>query len=177
MKVIIRRSNKGDVDGIYECHKECFKLSDHWYKSAIQQYVDKSYVIELADNIVENITRKIIGVLLQGSIIPCDLSEVNSFLPMTENGDLYIKKNLHLGLTMGISMLCIHPEYRKKGLAKKLIELHIKENPDKLLCLNTRSSNPAYSLYLKMGYEHIVTVKNKYYFPTEDSSFMVRGVI
>ena len=171
MKVIIRRSNKGDMDGIYECHKECFKLSDHWYKSAIQQYVDKSYVIELDE------TRKIIGVLLQGPVIPCGASEVDSFIPITENGKLYIEKQTHLETNMGISMLCIHPEYRKKGLAKKLIQLHIKENPDKLLCLNTRSSNPAYNLYLKMGYEHIVIVKNKYYFPTEDSYFMVKGMV
>ena len=72
-------------------------------------------------------------------------------------------------------MLCIDPKYRGKGLAQKLINIHFKSNDDKkILCLNTRKSNLAYNLYLKMGYEHIVTVKNKYFQPNEDSYFMIK---
>jgi len=62
-------------------------------------------------------------------------------------------------------------------LAKKLIEKHWQDNPNKILCLNTRRSNiNAYSLYKKMGYEHIALIKNKYFLPTEDSIFMIKDL-
>jgi hypothetical protein len=46
MKIRIRRSNKEDVDGIYDCHLKCFEQGDHWYKSTIKQFVDNSFVVE-----------------------------------------------------------------------------------------------------------------------------------
>jgi len=171
MKVRMRKSNKGDIDNIYNCHKECFQQGDHWYKSTIQQFVDDSIVIESID---EN---KIIAVLLQGQIAPCDLSEVNDFIPESESGTIFKNNNLHLETCTGITMLCVLPEYRGKGLAKKLIEQHFKENQDEILCLHTRKSNPAYNLYIKMGYEHIASIKEKYYFPTEDSCFMIKKTV
>jgi hypothetical protein len=63
MKIRIRRSNKEDVDGIYDCHLKCFEQGDHWYKSTIKQFVDNSFVVEEVD------TKNIVGVLLQGPII------------------------------------------------------------------------------------------------------------
>jgi ribosomal protein S18 acetylase RimI-like enzyme len=72
-------------------------------------------------------------------------------------------------------MICIDPKYRGKGLAKKLIEKHWKDNNNKLVCLNTRKSNiTAFMLYKSMGYEHIAYIKNKYFLPTEDSIFMIK---
>lgn len=169
MKIRIRRSNKDDVDGIYDCHKECFEQGDYWYKSSIQQFVDRSYVIEAVE------TKKIVGVLLQGPIVPCEMSEVDNFVPVSKTGEIFIENKLHLETNYGITMLCIVPECRGKGLAKKLIELHFKENDNEMLCLNTRASNNAIELYKKMGYEHVATIKDKYYFPTEDSVFMVKN--
>ena len=55
-------------------------------------------------------------------------------------------------------MLCIHPDFRNKGLASKLIELHLKENKDELICLKTRKSNPVFNLYKKFRYEHILII-------------------
>ncbi len=169
MKIRIRRSNKDDVDGIYDCHKECFEQGDHWYKSSIQQFVDRSYVIEAVE------TKKIVGVLLQGPIVPCEMSEVDNFVPVSKTGEIFIENKLHLETNYGITMVCVVPECRGKGLATKLIELHFKENDNEMLCLNTRASNKAIDLYKKMGYEHIATIKDKYYFPTEDSVFMVKN--
>ena len=176
MKIRIRRSNKDDVDGIYECHKKCFDQGDHWYKSSIQQFVDKSYVIEDITNKSEtNKTNIIVGVLLQGPIIPCELSEVDNFEPVNKTGQIFKENNLHLETNYGITMVCVVPECRGKGLATKLIELHFKENDNDMLCLNTRASNKAIGLYKKMGYEHIATIKDKYYFPNEDSYFMIKN--
>ena len=75
----------------------------------------------------------------------------------------------------GIVMICIHSDYRGKGLAKKLINKHFDDNKEKLVCLNTRRSNiNAYQLYKNMGYEHIAFIKNKYFLPSEDSIFMIK---
>ena len=165
MKIRIRKSVKSDVDGIYDCHQLCFNLGDQWYKSSIKDYVDNSYIVEIIE------TKKIIGVLLQGSFTPCCTSE--NFVPKTSTGIKFKNNNYHLESNMGILMLCVEPTYRNKGLAKKLIEQHLKQYKDNILCLNTRKSNPAYNLYLKMGYEHIGTIENKYYCPNEDSYFML----
>ena len=178
MKAKIRRSCPNDLDTIYELHTRCFSQTDQWYKSAIKSHLDRGIIIELAE---EN---KIIGVLLQGNIIPCntnildiDNNYQDIFEPLTENGKIFVENKLHLKDLYGIVMLCIDPEYQKKGLATRLIEKHFKDNKNKLVCLNTRKSNTnAYSLYLKMGYEHIGYVKNKYFLPTEDSSFMVKNL-
>jgi ribosomal protein S18 acetylase RimI-like enzyme len=170
MKIRIRRSNKEDVDGIYDCHLKCFEQGDHWYKSTIKQFVDNSFVVEEVD------TKNIVGVLLQGPIIPCEQSEIENFIPCTTEGELFVENNLHLKTNYGITMICVIPECRSKGIATKLIELHIKENSNKNLCLNSRQSNKSIKLYEKLGYKHIVTVKNKYYFPTEDSFFMIKNI-
>jgi len=75
----------------------------------------------------------------------------------------------------GIVMICVHPSFRGKGLAKKLIEKHFEDNKDIIVCLNTRRSNiNAYQLYKKMGYEHLAFIKNKYFLPSEDSIFMIK---
>lgn len=169
MKIRIRRSNKDDVNGIYDCHVNCFEQGDHWYKSSIKQFVDDSFVVEKIE------TNTIIGVLLQGTIIPCELSEIENFIPCSPEGEFFIENKLHLKDNYGIAMICVAPECRGKGIATKLIQLHFEENKNKNLCLNSRASNKAIELYKRLGYQHIVTVKNKYYFPAEDSFFMIKN--
>ena len=154
---------------IYECHKKCFdKIGDILYKSDLQQSLETSYVIERLD------TNKIIGVMLQGNIKPCQPSELENFEVINESGKIFYQNNLHLESIPGITMLCIDPEFRGKDLAKKLIEIHLKNYKDDIVCLNTRKSNPAFNLYLKMGYEHIATIKKLYYQPNEDGYFMIK---
>ena len=201
MKIKIRRSCQSDLDKVYDLHVKCFSQSDHWYKSNIRHYLDNGIVVETKDS------NKIIGILLQGSITPCnqDLNVENSstdfslfaptntnqentskqesdykadeFIPVNDTGKLFLEKSIHIKELYGIVMICVDSEYRGKGLAQKLIEKHWQDNPKKILALNTRGSNiNAYSLYKKMGYEHIALIKNKYFLPTEDSIFMIKNL-
>ena len=51
------------------------------------------------------------------------------------------------------------------------------DNKDMVVCLNTRRSNiSAYTLYKKMGYEHVAYIKNKYFLPNEDAIFMINDL-
>jgi len=170
MKIKIRRSNKNDLDDIYDLQNKCFDTGDQWYKSYIIQYLDTSLVIEKSD------TKVLIGVLLQGPIIPCNKDENDNFISNNKSGQVFKEQKLHFEPTAGITLLCIHPEFRNKGLASKLINIHFKEHKNELICLQTRKSNPAYNLYIKHGYEHIGTIKEKYYNPTESSCFMVKTI-
>jgi len=199
MKVKFRRGCQSDLEQVYDLHTRCFAGADHWYKSAIKHYLDKGIIVEIIN---KDLSKQVIGVLLQGSIIPCnpkmttepanipeesnlfDYSSKQSldigykedhFEPVTSNGKIFFDNNLHLRDLYGIVMICVEPNYRGKGLAKKLIEKHIKDNSSKVVCLNTRRSNiSAFMLYKLMGYEHIAYIKNKYFLPTEDSIFMIR---
>ena len=187
MKVRFRRSSQNDIDNVYNLHVKCFSKSDQWYRPVIKHYLDKGIVIETDK-------KNIVGVLLQGYITPCNTAitaktvddeeldknnyKEDMFEPITDNGKLFFDNNIHFKELFGIVMICVDPDFRGKGLAKKLIEKHWKDNPNKILCLNTRKSNVnAFMLYKKMGYEHIAYIKNKYFLPTEDSIFMIKDLI
>jgi ribosomal protein S18 acetylase RimI-like enzyme len=179
MKLVFRQSNQKDIDNIYDLHIKCFSNGDQWYKSVIKNYLNNGLVVEY--------NNKIIGVLLQGSVIPCSISindtlfkddnyKPDIFEPINNYGELILKNNLQYNEYFGIVMICVDPIYRGKGIAKKLIEKHIQVNKNIPLCLHTRKSNTnAYQLYIKMGYIDIAYIKNKYIFPNEDSIFMVKN--
>lgn len=186
MKIKFRRGNQNDLDKVYDLHTTCFSSTDCWYKSAIRPYLEKGIIIEVAK------TNEIIGVLLQGYLTPCNKKfEVEDgaceklintykedvFQPVNKNGEIFKEKNIHYNQIYGIMMICISPEYRGKGLAKKIIQKHFDDNKNKVVCLHTRSSNTnAYKLYQLMGYDHIAYIKNKYFLPTEDSIFMIKDL-
>ncbi len=183
MKVKFRRGTQDDLDQVYDLHTKCFVQTDQWYKSAIKHFIDNGILIETGDN-------KIIGVMLQGPITPCnkkfsscdesntDLSyKEDIFDPINQDGKMMLESNLQYKELYGIVMICVDPEYRGKGLAKKLIEKHFIDSKanNKIVCLNTRRSNfHAFLLYKKMGYEHVAFIRNKYFLPTEDSIFMIK---
>lgn len=174
MKIKIRRSSQSDSEKVYDLHTKCFNGSDLWYRPNIQHYLDNGIVIEKDTDII--------GVLLQGSITPCNHKmDIESdqeykediFEPVNEKGSKFDPFKEYYGIVM----ICIHPKYRGKGLGKKLIEKHFDDNKNIILCLNTRRSNiNAYQLYKKMGYEHISFIKNKYFLPSEDSVFMIKDL-
>jgi ribosomal protein S18 acetylase RimI-like enzyme len=189
MKVKFRRTTNDDLDGIFILHTKCFSQNDCWYKSAIKNYLHNGIVVELTD------TMELIGVVLQGKITACNqdfTDDVSSqfagdsdmkgymkdiFEPVNKDGQEFYNNKLHLKELEGIVMICIDTKYRGKGLAKKLIEKHFKDNINKMVCLNTRRSNiNAYQLYKSMGYTHIAFIKNKYFLPTEDSIYMIKEI-
>lgn len=165
----MRYTNISDLDNIYNLQINCFNVSDQWYKYIISQYLNDGIIIELCEN------KKIIGVLLQGDINIFENENFNNnFIPITDKGHKFIKNMDHIKTNYGIVMICIDPLYRRKGLASKLIIKHQQNNSKKILCLNTRKSNiQAIELYKKLRYEHIGDIKNKYFFPIEDSNFMI----
>jgi ribosomal protein S18 acetylase RimI-like enzyme len=180
MKIKIRHSKPEDIDNVYNLHTQCFVSYDHWYKAAIRNYLDNGIIIEnKADNMI-------IGVLLQGMMRPCnDMIEIDDmneykediFEPVNEIGKNFYINKTHKRELHGIMMICVHPNFRGKGLGQKLIEKHFLENKEKIICLNTRRSNiNAYSLYKKMGYIQIAFIKNKYFQPDEDSIFMIKDL-
>jgi ribosomal protein S18 acetylase RimI-like enzyme len=176
MKIIIRKSKNTDLNNIYDLHIKCFNKSDQWYKYAISNHLNNSIIAEIKE------TQQIIGVLLQGTIIPCnkkssffDKNE-DIFESVNEEGELFYKNMLHTKEHFGIVMICIDPEYRNKGLGKQLIKHHLNENSNKLLCLHTRESNiNAINLYIFMNYKQIAIIKNKYFLPNESSYFMIKN--
>lgn len=189
MKLKIRRGTQDDLEKVYELHTKCFSPTDCWYKTTIRPYLEKAIILELTDS------KQIIGVLLQGYIVPCnkkfDIDEetkkenVNStgnykediFEPVNKSGELFMEKNIQYKQIFGIMMICVDPKYRGKGLAKKLIQKHFVDNTNKVVCLNTRRSNiGAYKLYQTMGYDHIAYIKNKYFLPGEDAIFMIKDL-
>jgi ribosomal protein S18 acetylase RimI-like enzyme len=175
MKIKLRRSLQSDLENVYQLHTKCFNNSDQWYRSNIQHYLDNGILVEIKE------TNEIIGILLQGNIIPCNKKmDMNTeheykediFDPVNDQGRQFDPYQEYYGIVM----ICIHPNYRGKGLAKRLIEKHFDDNKNVLVCLNTRRSNiNAYQLYKKMGYEHIGNIKNKYFLPSEDSIFMIKA--
>jgi ribosomal protein S18 acetylase RimI-like enzyme len=99
------------------------------------------------------------------------------FEPITSIGFQMKSTYSHLKPIYGILMLCIDPNYRNKGLGRKLIGKHLNLMTESIpmVCLHTRKSNvKAFILYKKMGYEHIGWVRNKYILPNEDSMFMIK---
>ena len=150
MKVKLRRGCQSDLEQVYQLHTKCFSISDCWYKSTIKHYLDKSIILEINNN---DSKKKIIGVLLQGSITACNLkiidentNQINAFdnsnnlndfndgykedvfEPITSNGKLFLLNNLHLKDLYGIVMICIDPKFRGKKLSKKQKEVSSFQN-------------------------------------------------
>lgn len=87
---------------------------------------------------------------------------------------------------MGLSKICdegyvtniaVLPEYRRRGIAKKLIEYVIDtfKNDLRFISLEVRASNQnAISLYEKLGFEKVGLRKRFYTSPTEDAVIMTK---
>ena len=189
MKVKIRRSSQDDLEDVFALHAKCFAPTDQWYRYAIKNYLDKGIVIVNKEN------NNLIGVMLQGPITPCNPKfnpEESTFMsddkkdnnykedifePTDDIGKMLLENKTCYAEMYGIVMICVDPDFRGKGLAQKLIEKHFIDNPDRIICLNTRRSNiNAYSLYKKMGYYQVAFIKNKYFLPDEDSIFMIKDL-
>ena len=77
-----------------------------------------------------------------------------------------------------IAELAVAPEYRRKGIGRKLVELMLTSvDGVRTVCLEVRASNgPAILLYKAMGFE-IVTVRKDYYdSPRENAYIMIKRI-
>ena len=79
-----------------------------------------------------------------------------------------------------IANVAVLPQFRGRGIAKKLIEhaeSHAKEKGVKKLMLEVRASNiPAISLYEKLGFSVVGIRKNYYTQPKEDALLMDKPI-
>lgn len=79
-----------------------------------------------------------------------------------------------------INKICIRDEYRKQGLAQKLMDMALEDIKEKeciVVTLEVRVSNVgAIKLYEKNDFK-IVLRKEKYYSDGEDAYYMVKGVV
>lgn len=77
-----------------------------------------------------------------------------------------------------ISNVAISPEYRRRGIADKLIAALVSRANEKdlsFVTLEVRQSNaPAIELYRKNGFSNVGLRKNYYTKPTEDAILMTR---
>ncbi len=68
--------------------------------------------------------------------------------------------------------VAVHPDYRRRGIAEKLVNALISDLKDRgshCLTLEVRASNEgAKALYEKLGFQHIGTRRNYYRHPKED---------
>jgi len=72
--------------------------------------------------------------------------------------------------------LAVHPDYRRRGVAQKLIEAleaALRERGSKALTLEVRASNePAIALYEKLGFQQVGLRKSYYRNPKEDARIL-----
>ena len=194
---IIRKTTNNDLNEIYDLHIKCFDTADCLYKA--------TFISLLANGIVIEKENKIVSFLSQELLSPCDMLplsmesidntndnyleniientttqikkyDLDNFIPVNEIGIKFKNdNNLHIKPMYGISLIFVEKEFRNTGIASTMINYHIEHNT-KPLCLHVRKSNiEAISLYEKLGYIHISDIKNKYYNPTEDSSFYIHN--
>lgn len=72
--------------------------------------------------------------------------------------------------------IAVHPEHRRKGIGKRLLEFCIEKEKDaEYVVLEVRASNiPARNLYKNYGFREIATIKGYYSFPSEDGIVMMK---
>ena len=107
--------------------------------------------------------------------VASELSNPLSFWLVAVAGDVvagYVGSQTVMGET-DMMNVAVHPDYRRRGIAKTLIEALIqglKERESHCLTLEVRASNePAISLYTELGFLEAGRRKNYYRNPKEDA--------
>ncbi len=77
-----------------------------------------------------------------------------------------------------IDKVVVHPDYRRQGLARGLVQYLIEQaikQSGEFITLEVRESNaPAIALYQKLGFEPVGTRKNFYSAPRENALLMTK---
>lgn len=79
---------------------------------------------------------------------------------------------------LNIDSIAVVPQYRRRGIAKKLLETVLEESTAEAAFLEVRISNfPAICLYKSFGFEEIYIRKGYYLEPFEDALIMKKELI
>lgn len=105
-----------------------------------------------------------------------ELKQENSFyaVALEEDEVIGVCGSIRIGEEADILNVSVQSEFRRRGIAEKLLEFVLQENINKgvkAFVLEVRKNNePARKLYEKFGFEFLGYRKNFYEKPTEDAA-------
>ncbi len=78
---------------------------------------------------------------------------------------------------MNIDSVAVSPDYRRKGLASRLIDMAVSISNAEVIMLEVRESNlPAIALYESLGFERVGLRRNYYERPVENAVLMTKCI-
>lgn len=132
----LKRNNQEEINFIYALKKECYKKYVEEWNEEIQKKLFERYIKENGKHIkIITLKGEKIG-FFDGKNIDNDIFEINN--------------------------ICISLEYQNKGIEKAILEEILFENKDKKVKLQCFKSNPAISLYNKLGFQTVGETKSHY---------------
>ena len=132
----LKRNNQEEINFIYALKKECYKKYVEEWNEEIQKKLFEKYIKENGKHIkIITLKGEKIG-FFDGKNIDNDIFEINN--------------------------ICISLEYQNKGIEKAILEEILFENKDKKVKLQCFKSNPAISLYNKLGFQTVGETKSHY---------------
>ena len=132
----LKRNNQEEINFIYALKKECYKNYVEEWNEEIQKKLFERYIKENGKHIkIITLKGEKIG-FFDGKNIDNDIFEINN--------------------------ICISLEYQNKGIETAILEEILFENKDKKVKLQCFKSNPAISLYNKLGFQMVGETKSHY---------------
>ncbi|MEM2137305.1 MAG: GNAT family N-acetyltransferase [Candidatus Methanomethylicia archaeon] len=137
MSINFRRYVSGNEEGIVELMKNCFRTFNSWKLSVNDwlKYGDDDYGFKLENALVAEFNGKIVGHIQ------------------------LMHRRIKIGKSMldcgGIANVSTHPEYRRRGIATKLLSMAIeicKNNGWSISSLFTGYGSEGYNVYRSLGY-------------------------
>ena len=132
----LKRNNQEEINFIYALKKECYKNYVEEWNEEIQKKLFERYIKENGKHI---------------KIITLKGEKIGFFDGKNIDNDIFEIKNI-----------CISLEYQNKGIEKAILEEILFENKDKKVKLQCFKSNPAISLYNKLGFQTVGETKSHY---------------
>ncbi len=105
-------------------------------------------------------------------------SDTSHFYVALSDGEVVGYMGLQIFSREGyVTNVAVLPDYRRQGIAAKLIERAVQNDMD-FITLEVRKSNaPAIALYEKAGFENVGIRPNYYSAPDEDALIMTRNFV
>ena len=132
----LKRNNQEEINFIYALKKECYKKYVEEWNEEIQKKLFERYIKENGKHI---------------KIITLKGEKIGFFDGKNIDNDIFEINNIYISL-----------EYQNKGIETAILEEILFENKDKKVKLQCFKSNPATSLYNKLGFQMVGETKSHY---------------